>query len=85
MKELDLHKFCTENHVEMRWDGDILSTWIYPWLIEDFAKLVESALSDGGVEARLLPDGFIWVDLVPICDYYGIDPERIFPVPERER
>lgn len=63
----------------MRWDEDVLSTWLSHYNIEEFAEIIKSLLSDGGLESRLLSDGTIWVDLVPICEYYGIDPERIYP------
>lgn len=31
MKELDLYQFLKENEIEMRWDGDVLSTWLSRW------------------------------------------------------
>lgn len=79
MKELDLKQFLTEKQIEMRWDGDVLSTWVEHWSIDEFAKLVESALNDGGIEVNLLKGGTIWLDLVPICEHYGIEPDRILP------
>ena len=80
MKELDLYQFLKENEIEMRWDGEVLSTWIHHWQIADFSKLIRSSLSDGGQDARIVSDGSVWIDLVPICEYYGIEPERIFPI-----
>ncbi len=80
MTELNLYQFLKENEVEMRWDDDVLSTWISHWSISEFAKLVGSSLDEGGRDARILSDGSIWIDLVPICEYYGIDPERILPI-----
>lgn len=81
MKELDLHKFLKENEVEMRWDDDVLSTWISHWHLAEFAELIRSSLDEGGLEARIVADGSVWIDLVPVCEYYGIEPERIFPIP----
>ena len=81
MTELNLYQFLKENEIEMRWDGDVLSTWLSRWNLEEFTKLISSALDEGGVEARLLSGGSVWVDLVPICEYYGIEPERIFAAP----
>jgi len=81
MKELDLYQFLNENEIEMRWDDDVLSTWISHWDIDDFCKLIKSSLDEGGRDARILSDGSIWIDLAPICEYYGIEPERIFPIP----
>lgn len=80
MKELDLYQFLKENEVEMRWNDDVLSTWVSHWHLADFAKLIGSSLDEGGREARIMSDGSIWIDLVPICKYYGIEPERIFPI-----
>ena len=80
MKELDLYQFLKENEVEMRWDDDVLSTWVSHWHLEDFAKLIGSSLDEGGRDARIMSDGSIWIDLAPVCEYYGIEPERIFPI-----
>lgn len=77
MKELDFYKFIQENGIEIRWDDDILSAWIPAYLIVEFSKLCASALSEDGIEARLITDGFIWVDLVPIFGFYGVDPLEI--------
>jgi len=84
MKELDLYQFLKENEVEMRWDiidGDaILVAWIPAYILTDFSKMIETALSDGGRSAHLCSGGFLWVNLGAICEYYGIEPERIRPV-----
>lgn len=79
MTELALYQFIKENEVEMRWDGETLSTWISHWNIEEFSKLISSSLDEGGREARLCAYGIVWIDLVSICEYYGIEPEHIFP------
>ena len=81
MKELDLYQFLKENEVEMRWDSDVLSTWIPHCDLYEFCKLVESSLEEGGIPAQLQAYGTIWIDLVPICSRYDIDPERIFKKP----
>jgi len=79
MKELDLYSYLISHDIEMRWTGDVLCAWIPPYCIADFSNLISSALSDGGIEARLKELGYVWVDLVPICDFYDIDPQRILP------
>ncbi len=79
MNELDLYKFIQENSIEMRWDDEVLSTWVPPYHIPEFTRLIYSALSDGGIDVRLLQGGYIWLDLVPFCDRYDINPERICP------
>jgi hypothetical protein len=81
MGELDLYQFLKENKVEMRWDGDVLSAWISHWNLSDFTQLIASSLNDGGIDARLQSYGAVWVDLAPICQRYGIEPERILPIP----
>ena len=84
MKELDLYQFLKENEVEMRWDtiGDdsTLVAWIPSYILNDFSKMIETSLQDGGRNAHLCSGGFLWVDLGAICKYYGIEPERIHPV-----
>jgi hypothetical protein len=79
MQELDLYRFLHETaEAEMRWYGDQLSCWISHWHIKEFCDLVgPGVLDEGGIECRLLNRGDIWLDLVPICEYHGIDPERI--------
>jgi hypothetical protein len=79
MKELDLFRFLKDNDVEMRWDDDQLSTWVSPHNLSELAEMMPGALSEGGIDARLTSYGYVWVDLVLICDYYGIEVERIFP------
>lgn len=79
MKELDLFRFLKDNDVEMRWDDDQLSTWVSPHNLSEFAEMMPGALSEGGIDARLTSYGYVWIDLVRICDYYGIEVERIFP------
>ena len=79
MTELELFKFIKDNEVDMRWDNDVLSTWLPPNSISEFSKMAESLLSDGGNEARITAMGYVWIDLLPICDYYGIEPENIQP------
>lgn len=75
--ELDLYRFIHDNGIEMRWDCDILSAWIPFWGLQEFTDLISGTLYGGGIDSRLQRDG-IWVDLVPICEYYDIDPQRIF-------
>jgi hypothetical protein len=79
MEGLDLYRFLHEHDIAMRWDDEQLSTWVSHWHLEDFAKLIGSSLEEGGRNAHLCSDGSIWIDLVPICEYYGIEPEKIFP------
>lgn len=79
MTELDLSLFLRFAKIEMRWDGDVLSTWISSYHLEAFTKLISSALSEVAIDAKLLEYGVIWIDLTTVCDRFGIDPERIYP------
>lgn len=56
--------------------GEELVAWIYPFHIQKFAKMCGNYL-DTGEKVVLLEDGIVAVDLVPICEYFGIVPERI--------
>jgi hypothetical protein len=79
MKELDLFRFIKDNSVEMRWDDDVLSTWIASDDLLEFANLAKSFLEGSGCEVTLCPSGQIHLNLVDVCEYYGIESERIFP------
>ena len=39
--------------------------------------MIPGTLEEGGIDVRLQSHGNICIDLVPVCDHYGIDPERI--------
>ena len=82
MDKIDLVNFFSQGGVEMRWDGTVLSSWIWPWDLAEFSAKIASYLEDGGLETRLLSDGSLWFDLVPICEHYEIEPEQIFPRPK---
>lgn len=82
MTELGLYRFIHETcGADLRWDDGVLSCWISHYSIAEFADFISSSLDEGGRDCTLLSNGSIWLDLVPICEYYGIDPERIFPKP----
>jgi len=66
----------------MRWDDDVLSTWIPPYDLKEFVQLIPSIFSDGAIYCALTGSGNIWIDLVPICEYYDIDPETVFAKPK---
>lgn len=79
MEALDLYLFLDEHDIAMRWDDEELSTWIPADCLSDFTDLISSSLSDGGMPTQLMENGIVWIDLVPVCEYYGIEPEKIFP------
>jgi hypothetical protein len=82
MTELQLYKFINDNDVEWHHqekDGhpDVL---VFPryWQIEDFAKLFEpSKFDDGGIECFMM-DGYFAFWMQDICDYYGIELDKVF-------
>lgn len=78
MTELDLYKFITERGIERRWEGNELLAWISRWELEDFTEMIKGSLmDDGGRPCRLQTNVMVCIDLVPICEYYGIEAEQV--------
>jgi hypothetical protein len=74
MTELELYKIT--NDCELEWNGEELICWMDYFDIREFTKMIDKFLEDDGYDVNLrLYD--IAFDLVPICDYYGINPENI--------
>ena len=80
MTELELYKYITENNIEWRRDNndgtpDVL---IFPLICEvkEFNELVKGDIEEG-VECRMR-DGYFAFWMKDICDYYGIDIDKIF-------
>lgn len=94
MTELDLYKFLhNENgcEPEMHWhpkddtgnNEDQLIVFIHPGWIDTFAKLIgDDLLSDGDVECHIIANGYICVDLVPICEIFEFDPKEFLATTE---
>ena len=80
MKELDLYKFINNNGIEHQWEGYdrvMLLAWIPFRLLDEFAEICGyGAFDEGGIECHLQYE-YVCLDLVEVCDYFGIDPERI--------
>ena len=83
MNELDLYKFLEEKAAQLEWWGkdgknEELIVWIPLFHIEEFIKLLGNQYLnlESGMEARLQND-YIVFDLVPICEYFDIELERI--------
>lgn len=75
MNELDLYKFCQDK--EMDWREDELVIWVSFDEVHTFTEMIgDNYISDGGIESNLQMHNIAF-DLVPICGYFGIDPERI--------
>lgn len=81
MTELDLYKFINNRRHDIAWRGDSLVMWMDSVYLEEFTDLIfgylVSKLADGGFEVRLKQHGIIAFDLVPICEFYGIEAENI--------
>ena len=87
MTELELSKFIENRGCEWHWDfhndGIHLVLFVSAENLRDFCNMLGYYIfDDEGLpcEQRLLHDGS--VGLVPfenICEYYGIEPETIFP------
>jgi len=77
MQILLFYKWILETNTEVSWSQDILAARIYPHELKYFSDMVDKSLGEGGIECVLLSGGIIGIDLVPICEYFGIDPEHI--------
>jgi len=80
MTELDLYKFITENNVEYSWITDDVIIWLYIFEVEAFAKLVDpDSVGDGngGIDCKL-QNNKIALKMGQICEYYGIELEKVF-------
>lgn len=78
MTELDLYKFINDNRIEIDWRGNNLYIWLEYYELESFCKLLDRCdADDGGLDCTLQNAGFVVLDLVPICEEYGIDPNNI--------
>lgn len=82
MDKIDLVNFLAKDGIEKRWEGNLLSCWIWHWDLGEFSAKIPSYLEDEALETKLLSDGSLWFDLVPICEHYEIDPEQILPRPK---
>ncbi len=88
MTELELYRYIHDEDgekPEISWRGDSLMVWIHPAWYDDFIKLLlnessspwSSLFDDGGLVANIQNSGYLAVDLVPICEYFDINPENI--------
>ena len=93
--ELDWYKFFNdpEHGIEYHWQNVynnnheviyhriivFLSLWDVERFNEEIGKLYDSFSDEGGIDC-MWQDNYIAVkDFIPICEHYGIDPERVFP------
>ena len=77
MTGLELYKFIDKyQSVEYHYisDDEIL-VFIYHFLVSDFGKILDGC--DEPFDCVIRSD-YMVINIVPICDYYGIDYEKIF-------
>ena len=83
MYELDLYKFVTENSLEYHW-GQIKKDKGNVYLlvtcadIGKFIKLIENIIQEKGVKCTIFKQGTFSFEMNGICEYYGIETERVF-------
>jgi hypothetical protein len=81
MTELDLYRFIEQNNVEWHKrdnDGEKdVVIFPYSFHMDDFIKLIKNYDSDEGLECRIM-NGYFAIWMKDLCEYYGIDIERVF-------
>lgn len=79
MTELKIYRaFCD---IEKHWHSDNTELLVMPNFreLEECLSIFDYALfDDEGIEANI-KSGYACFDLVPICEYYGLDAKEIFP------
>jgi hypothetical protein len=84
--ELELYKFLFGEDglkPEMRWHGEELLCFIHNAWLGDFLKMIDDGFfDDGGYLAHLGKD-YTLVDLIPLCEYFDINPENIWSKDEK--
>jgi len=76
MTALALYKFLQD--VEHDWRDDELVAWIEGYRLKEFTDMFPySYFADGPMPVSLCFDVSIVLDLVPICEYFGIEPTDI--------
>ena len=81
LTELNLYKFIQEKNLEIAWVNkckDNLVLWLSFDSVAEFAQMATGFLSENGYDVNLQAN-CIAVELVPICEFYDIDPLVICP------
>jgi len=81
MTELELYKFVEKNAIEWHWhknEGkeDVIM-FVPTYWIDAFILLVRSATDEDGIECTL-KDGYLAFWMRDICEYFGIEMEKVF-------
>jgi hypothetical protein len=74
MTELQLYEFCQDK--EMHWSDEQLILFVKCFDISELLDLFEYSFFDERFDVTLIYEG-IALDIVPICEYYGIEPTHI--------
>lgn len=81
MTELELYKYINDNDIEWHrhdnnGENDVV---ILPYIfqLEEFSKLISNYHTDEGVQVRL-QNGYAGIWMKEICDYFGVDFEKVF-------
>ena len=78
MTTLELCEFLEQQDDSPKWGGEELIARLGSETIREFADMVgDDYLYDNGVTVILLPYGDVAIDIVPLCEDFGIDPESI--------
>ena len=81
MTEIELYKYINDNGIEWhRQDNYGTSDIImFPYIfqLDDFSKLIKGFTREEGFDCKLM-DGYVAIWMQDICDYYGIDIEKVF-------
>lgn len=77
MSAVQLLRFIIDNNIEIKWYDEELIIWPSFSDMDEFVKIVGySFFSNGRFEVILKYDGLAF-DLVPVCEYLGIEPTHI--------
>ncbi len=79
MTELDLYKFVRNYNLEYNYSSEEEILLFVPFsLLYNFTSLLDdSFFDDGSVSVDMLKE-YIGINVVDVCEYYGINYERIF-------
>lgn len=89
MTESQLRDFVRDNGLEWHWhppsgdpgdpESDVFLVIRHDCLREFAGMLGYNMLADGGLEVRLMDDGYVGIDMRYVCEYHDVDLESAFP------
>ncbi len=78
MTELELHKFVQEKKSEWHKHGEEIFMFVDFSDLDEFTKLISCSKSESAGVECYLKEHSLCVEMIDICEYYGIDPHKIF-------